>query len=99
MSGRLRHAKGLSQDDLAYDAVTPSLDGVCARRPGRAAGRDEETVPRPNKETEQDRGDARSGMKLHPPGRPGSWQQRATLTRSVMIRSSFDRPYPRPLHQ
>jgi hypothetical protein len=34
------------------------------------AGRDEETVPRSNKETEQARGDTGSGMKLHPPGRP-----------------------------
>ena len=30
-----------------------SLDGVCARRPCRAAGRSRETVPRSNKETDK----------------------------------------------
>ena len=33
--------------------ATPSLDGVCARRHRRAAGRDEETALRSNKETDR----------------------------------------------
>src|ERR1700680_4399896 len=34
-------------------AATASLDDVCARRHGAMAGRDEETVPRSNKETDE----------------------------------------------
>ena len=35
-------------------AATAILDGVCARRHGASAGRDEETVLRSNKETDQE---------------------------------------------
>ena len=34
-------------------SATASLDDVCARRHGAMAGRDEETVPRSNKETDE----------------------------------------------
>jgi hypothetical protein len=37
----------------AFDGATASLDGGCARRHGATAGRDEETVLRSNKETDQ----------------------------------------------
>ena len=38
--------RGLAMEELvAHVAATPSLDGVCARRPFAWAGRDEETVP------------------------------------------------------
>src|SRR6516165_8416641 len=49
---------------------TPSLDGVCARRPRCAAGRDEETVPRSNKETDGKGRSCRacSGITLIPAG-------------------------------
>ena len=36
-------------------ALTASLDGVCACRHQAKAGRDEETVPRSNKETDASR--------------------------------------------
>ncbi|MGH8277398.1 MAG: hypothetical protein ACRETH_11955, partial [Steroidobacteraceae bacterium] len=43
-------------EPAARKAATASLDGVCARRPRAAAGRDEETVLRSNKETDQSNG-------------------------------------------
>jgi hypothetical protein len=53
-----------------HAAATPSLDGVCARRPRRAAGRDEETVLRSNKETNRKGRKCRagSGITLIPAG-------------------------------
>jgi hypothetical protein len=45
-------------------AATPSLNGVCGRRPWRAAGRDEETVPRSNKETAKKGRNCRRGSGL-----------------------------------
>jgi polyhydroxyalkanoate synthase subunit PhaC len=50
------------------DTWPTSLDRVCARRPQASAGRDEETVLRPNKETDQKGGKRRveSGMRAYP---------------------------------
>jgi hypothetical protein len=60
-----------SHGDRRAASATAILDGACARCPAARAGRDEETVPRSNKETGQKPTDDRSSsMILRAPGRP-----------------------------
>jgi hypothetical protein len=64
--------RGLETPQPAARAATASLDGPCARRHCSAAGRDEETVLRSNKETDwkAERAHALGGITMTEPGRP-----------------------------